>query len=166
MKCLILFFTILINSTLLAASDYSFNQFDLLGGLGAAKEQNSTGIPASSSVIKLQALTNQYSFLRGIMGFGASIGESINGDFNAGFILNPFGPLGTPMAPYIGVSGVVLTGKFNDEVKLLYGWELNTGINIRLFRGFALTLQFDYLNTGEPNYRYLGGFTFYFKQKN
>lgn len=156
----------LFSSVASANSDAGFTQFDLLGGLASAQEDNTAGIPASASVMKLQVLTNSSTFFRGLMGFGGSVGDSINGDFNLGFTVNPFGPLGTPITPYFGASAVVLTGKFNEEIKLLYGWEVSTGINMRLLKNFALTLQFDYLNTDQAHYRYMGGFTFFFKQKN
>ncbi len=141
------------------------NQFDLIGGLGVADAENGTGLPESSQHVKFQSLSNARSLLRGMVSFAGMKGDAIGGDFGVGFVINPFAPLTTVAFPYVGASGIALIGKFNEEVKTLYGYAINTGLNLKLTRSFALTFQIDYLNAGDAMYRYMGGFSFYFKQK-
>lgn len=147
------------------AVDYVYNQFDILGGLGVADADNSTGLPESGMFVKFQSLTSSGDFLRGMVSFAGMQGTAIGGDFGVGFMINPFAHLTTVAFPYVGASGLAMIGQFNDQVQVLYGYSIHTGLNLKLARSFALTLQMDYMNAGDAMYRYLGGFSFYFKQK-
>lgn len=166
MKSIFLIFTIF-SLSLSAAQNAELFQFDLAGGLAFADSDNAEGFPASASFAKFQGVTTTGSYWRWTGAFGAVLGSgnTTAGEFALGGAFYPFSVFSMlPIQPFLGGSGVMVTASIDGTSKMLYGYAINSGIDLRIKR-FGLKLGVDYVTTTFSSFRYYGGISIYFAMK-
>lgn len=135
-----------------------------MGGVGAAEEGNSLEFPESFSYGKFQAVSTTGNLWRWTASFSYVTGSSTTaGDFSVGMAIYPFSLFpAIPVQPFLAVGGESIIANIDSTYKLLFGYSVSSGVDLRFGKSFGLGLQVEYVNASIGTFRYGGGFIIYF----